>query len=77
MIRIDWVRGGLLNKDGEDGDGDRDNEVPMCDVKRVGVDQAEELSVAASAAESEVANKPDNEDIVEDDEIGSKVKPIS
>ena len=77
MISVDWVRGGVLNNDGEDGDGDRENEVPMCVVKRVGEDQAEELSVAASAAEPEVANKPDNEDDVEDDVIKSKVKPKS
>ena len=67
VISVDWVRGGVLNNDGEDGDGDRENEVPMCVVKRVGEDQAEELSVAASAAEAEVANNPDNEDDVEVD----------
>ena len=68
----------MNNNDGDDGDGDREDEVPMCVIKRVGEDQAEELSVAASAAEAEVANNPDNEDDVEDDnEDESNVKPKS
>ena len=77
MISVDWVGGGVLNNDGDDGDGDRDDEEPMCVVKRGGEGQAEELSVAASAAEHEVAKEPDNEDNVEEGEILSKVKPKS
>jgi hypothetical protein len=49
----------------------------MCVVKRGGEGQAEELSVAASAAEPEDAKKPDKEDNVEEGEILSKVKPKS